>query len=90
MESHPLPQSPQFVTLAELALRTGILTLKVLIPMLWLQSKVSPTQFLIGSAALVLVAFFLDLSPPQGAAPPRQAQHRRNGVIASSELDVPD
>ena len=90
MESHALPQSPQYVTLAELALRTGILTLKVLIPMLGLQSKVSPTQFLIGSAALVLVAFFLDLSPPQDAAPPRQAQHRSNGVIASSKLDVPD
>ncbi len=90
MESHPLPQSPQSVTLAELVLTTGILMLKVLIPMLWLQSQISPTQFLIGGAALVLVAFFLDPSPPQDAAPSRQSQHGISGVTAPRELDVPD
>ena len=90
MEPHPLPQSPQSLTLAELVLRTGILTLKVLILMLWLQSKLSPTQFLTSGAALVLVAFFLDLSPPQAAAPSRQAQHGISGATAPGGLDVPD
>jgi hypothetical protein len=58
------PQS-QTVTLTELLLRTGILALKVLIPMIWLQSKLSPTQFLIGGTVLVLTAFLFDFSPTQ-------------------------
>jgi hypothetical protein len=81
--------SPHPVTLAELLLKTGILAVKILVPMLWLQSKLSPLQFLIGGAALVLVVFFFDL-PPQGSRSPRQIHPRGTGAASSREMDTPD
>lgn len=72
------PQSePQRLTLGELVLRTGILALKVLIPMLWLQSKLSPAQFLVGGAVLVLVVFFFDLPPWVSFATSSSSQEHR-------------
>ncbi len=82
MDSRPPLQS---LTLAELVLRTGILALKVLMPMLWLQSKLSPFQFLVGGAALVLVVCFIDLSPPQDSAPSRRV---RFNLPTSKEMDA--
>ncbi|KAK4236382.1 hypothetical protein C8A03DRAFT_35721 [Achaetomium macrosporum] len=76
--------SPEPVTLTELLLRTGILALKVLIPMLWLQSKLSPLQFLVGGAALVLAAFIFDSSPSQDPGRARRA------VRFSDPLSVED
>jgi len=85
MDSQTTPQS---VTLAELLLSTVILTLKILIPMLWLQSKLSPIQFFISSAALVLLVFFFDL-PPRGSPSPRRAIHpRAAGPASSRKMDA--
>lgn len=63
---------PQTATATEMLLKTGILAIKILIPMLWLQSKLSPVQFFIGGTALVLVACLLDSSPPHRAGPSRR------------------
>jgi hypothetical protein len=54
MEGQP---SPPTISLTELILKTGILALKVLIPMLWLQSKLSPIQFLIGGHGIAARCF---------------------------------
>jgi hypothetical protein len=64
--------SPEPVTLTELLLRTGILALKALVPMLWLQTKLSPLQFLVGGAALVLAAFLYDSSPSPNSSRARR------------------
>jgi len=85
MDSQTTPQS---ATLAELLLSTVILTLKILIPMLWLQSKLSPIQFFISSAALVLFVFFFDLAS-RGSPSPRRALHPRTaGPASSREMDA--
>lgn len=69
------PSQP--ITLAELVLKSGISALKVLIPLLWLESRLSPTQFLVAGAALVLATFLFDSSPgpdgPQTDSPSRNA-----------------
>ncbi|KAK3293126.1 uncharacterized protein B0H64DRAFT_206344 [Chaetomium fimeti] len=91
MESEPQPQ--QTVTLTELFLRTGILALKVLIPMIWLQSKLSPIQFLIGGTVLVLVAFLFDFSPTQDSGSPssvRPSNLRYPGRVESPRTNEPD
>jgi hypothetical protein len=50
---------PPPITFTELLLKTAILA--VLTPLLWLLSKLSPVQFLIGGTALVFAAYLLSL-----------------------------
>ncbi|KAL2021889.1 hypothetical protein VTK56DRAFT_6484 [Thermocarpiscus australiensis] len=44
---------------------TSILALKIMVPMLWLQRKLSPLQFLLGGTALVRGSILLDFMPPR-------------------------
>ena len=81
MERQPPPQT---VTVTEILLKTSILALKILIPMLWLQSKLSPVQFLIGGTALILVAFLLDSSRLQNAGPSRRVHFDDSSILESS------
>lgn len=68
--------------LPELLLQTGILALKILILMLWLQSKLSYVQFLVAGMALVLVAFMLDFTTQETPGQPwdRQTNNTRPGA----------
>jgi hypothetical protein len=84
MEGQP---SPPTISLTELILRTRILALKVLIPMLWLQSKLSPIQFLIGGTALLLVVFLFDTSSSRDHQPgPSQQSHPHGSAVPSSGI----
>ncbi|KAK0630505.1 cytochrome P450 [Bombardia bombarda] len=61
--------SEDAVSLAEL-LETGIAALKGLIPLIWLQSKIPPIQFLIGGVVVLLATFLFTISPPHNPAEP--------------------
>lgn len=87
------PQS-QTVTLTELLLRTGILALKILIPMIWLRSKLSPIQFLIGGTAFVLTALLFDSRRPKTLVTGRQYAPASNlrdpGRVERLKVKEPD
>ncbi|CCC12749.1 hypothetical protein SMACR_05707 [Sordaria macrospora] len=53
-------------TVAEIEsfLDIGIAAIKGLIPMIWVQSKTSPVQFLVGGIIVLLSYLFLTISPP--------------------------
>ena len=77
------------VSLTELLLRTGILALKVLIPMLWLQSKLSPVQLFIAGTALIFAAFLFDFLPAQDAGRPPSMQSDNLGDLRHVERPSP-
>ncbi|KAK3485410.1 cytochrome P450 [Neurospora hispaniola] len=54
----------------ESTLDTGIATIKGLIPMIWVQSKTSPVQFLVGGVAVLLSYLLLTISPPHDPSEP--------------------
>lgn len=90
MEREPRSQT---ATLAELFLKTVILALKVLIPMIWLRSKLSPIQFIIGGTALVLAAFLFYFSPTQDSGCPpsmRPSNLRDPGRVERLKAKGPD
>jgi len=58
------------IAFLEDTLETGIIAIKGFIPMLWLQSKTSPIQFLVGGIAVLLATFLLTLSPSHDPAEP--------------------
>ncbi|KAK3947916.1 cytochrome P450 [Pseudoneurospora amorphoporcata] len=64
--------SPMADTVAEIEsfLDTGIAAIKGLIPMLWIQSKISPVQFLVGGIVVLLSYLFLAISPPHDPSEP--------------------
>lgn len=51
-------------------LDTGIAAIKGLIPMIWVQSKTSPVQFLVGGVAILLSYLLLTISPPHDPSEP--------------------
>ncbi|KAK3347677.1 cytochrome P450 [Neurospora tetraspora] len=59
-------------TVAEIEsfLDTGIAAIKGLIPMIWVQSKTSPVQFLVGGIVILLSYLLLTISPPHDPAEP--------------------
>ncbi|KAK0714087.1 cytochrome P450 [Lasiosphaeria miniovina] len=59
-----------FFSVAEQLLDRGIAALKALIPIIWLQSKTTPIQFLVGGTVVLLVSLLLGISPPQDPAEP--------------------
>ncbi|KAK3496202.1 cytochrome P450 [Neurospora crassa] len=58
------------VTEIESFLDTGIAAIKGLIPMIWVQSKTSPVQFLVGGVAVLLSYLLLTISPPHDPSEP--------------------
>ncbi|EAA30254.1 cytochrome P450 [Neurospora crassa] len=54
----------------ESLLDTGIAAIKGLIPMIWVQSKTSPVQFLVGGVAVLLSYLLLTISPPHDPSEP--------------------
>ncbi|KAK3900017.1 hypothetical protein C8A05DRAFT_36354 [Staphylotrichum tortipilum] len=77
--------APQPLPLPDLLLHTGILILKILTPMLWLQSKLSPLQFLIGGAALILATLLLDPQLPRQDPDPMPAGGRNTPRSMTTE-----
>ncbi|KAJ4415811.1 hypothetical protein N0V85_002547 [Neurospora sp. IMI 360204] len=59
-------------TVAEIEsfLDTGIAAIKGLIPMIWVQSKTSPVQFLVSGIVILLSYLLLTISPPHDPAEP--------------------
>ncbi|EGO55209.1 hypothetical protein NEUTE1DRAFT_147788 [Neurospora tetrasperma FGSC 2508] len=54
----------------ESILDTGIAAIKGLIPMIWVQSKTSPVQFLVSGVAVLLSYLLLTISPPHDPSEP--------------------
>ncbi|KAK0710412.1 hypothetical protein B0T21DRAFT_298117 [Apiosordaria backusii] len=71
-------------SLGEVFVETVILALKGLIPMVWLRSKTSPVQFLVGGTALLLLALAIShfQTEPNSTAHPDNG--KRKGILLKS------
>ncbi|KAK4173344.1 hypothetical protein QBC36DRAFT_58683 [Triangularia setosa] len=80
-----LPHQAQMSNLGEAFVETAILALKGLIPMVWLRSKTSPVQFLVGGTALLLLFLaavgHIQLEPSKTAVP---ENGQRKGILLKS------
>jgi hypothetical protein len=89
MENNP----PSAISLVELLLKTGISAFKVLVPLLWLQSRLSSIQFLVAGSFLVLAAFLADSSPRSmdtdgGARRQPDPSEPRRGVVGCGTTNM--
>ena len=68
---------PDHLSFAEHWVEVLILMIKTLLPLLWLQSKLTPLQFTLGGlAVLVGWHFFRKISPPHQAGEPDLVEPR--------------